>query len=224
MRELRSGLWHWDAPHPDWESSAAWPQVVSSYAMDDGEQLVLFDPIAPPREIEELAGEREPVVVLTAPWHERGTRSLAERFGLPVYTPAPETEDDLMRKYGLSREQAAGGSPDLAWLWAGEAGEARFYSAGDPLPAGIQAFPRPGREQNECVLWVESHRAVIAGDTLVDFGGGLEANLAWLSEGVTREQVVTELHRLLALPVEHVLLTHGGPRERAALERALQPR
>jgi len=38
---------------------------------------------------------------------------------------------------------------------------------------------------------------------------------------VTREQVVGGLRPLLALPVEHLLATHGGPFDRTALERAL---
>ena len=38
---------------------------------------------------------------------------------------------------------------------------------------------------------------------------------------MTREQVVDGLRPLLDLPVEHVLATHGGPFDRAALERAL---
>lgn len=71
------------------------------------------------------------------------------------------------------------------------------------------------------MLWIESHRTVIAGDTLVDFGRGLEINPRWLRPGMTREQVVDGLRPLLELPVEHVLLTHGGPYDRAALERAL---
>ena len=79
----------------------------------------------------------------------------------------------------------------------------------------------PGRKQNDTVLWIESHRAVIAGDTLVDFGQGLELTRRWLPEGVRREQVIEGLRPLLALPVEHVLATHGGPTDRAALERAL---
>ena len=70
------------------------------------------------------------------------------------------------------------------------------------------------------VLWVESLRAVISGDTLVDFGRGLEIN-EWLRPGVTREQVVEGLRPLLALPVEDVLAAHGAPTDRAALERAL---
>ena len=71
------------------------------------------------------------------------------------------------------------------------------------------------------MLWIESHRAVVAGDTLVDLGHGLEINPRWLSPEVTREQVAEGLRPLLDLPVEHMLATHGGPFGRAALERAL---
>jgi glyoxylase-like metal-dependent hydrolase (beta-lactamase superfamily II) len=70
-------------------------------------------------------------------------------------------------------------------------------------------------------LWVDSHRAVIAGDTLADFGGGPQINPRWLTPNMTREQVVEGLRPLLALPVEHFLETHGGPFDRSALERAL---
>jgi glyoxylase-like metal-dependent hydrolase (beta-lactamase superfamily II) len=193
--------------------------VVSSYAIDDGEHLLLFDPLAAPSEIVELAADREPVVVLTAPWHERDTRSLVERLGAPVFVPPPDTQEDLMRKYGVTSEEAAGGSPDVAWLLAGGSGEGHLYSAGDPVPIGFEAFP--GRESNDLVLWIESVGAVISGDTLVDFGRGLEIPAEWLREGVTREQVAEGLRALLALPVQLVLPTHGAPTDRAALERAL---
>jgi hypothetical protein len=38
---------------------------------------------------------------------------------------------------------------------------------------------------------------------------------------VTPKQVNEGLRQLLERPVEHVLATHGGPRDPAALERAL---
>jgi hypothetical protein len=38
---------------------------------------------------------------------------------------------------------------------------------------------------------------------------------------VTREQVVASLRPLLEFPVEQVLATHGWPKDRAALARAL---
>jgi glyoxylase-like metal-dependent hydrolase (beta-lactamase superfamily II) len=219
MREVVTGVWHWEAAHPDWagpenealrERLAAMPEtpneaargVVSSYAIDDEERLLLFDPLAVPREIEELAAAREPVVVLTCPWHERDTRSLAERLGAPVFTPTPDE-----------------GSPDLAWLLGAGGSDAYLFSAGDRLPVGVEALP--GRLANDLVLWIDSRRAVIAGDTLADFGQGLELPVEWLPEGVAREQIAEGLRPLLDLPVEVVLATHGGPTDRAALERAL---
>jgi glyoxylase-like metal-dependent hydrolase (beta-lactamase superfamily II) len=213
--EVVAGVWHWEAPHPEWAGVenealrarlAAMPVspneaargVVSSYAIDDGERLLLFDPLAVPRELEELAAAREPVVVLTCPWHERDAERLVERLGAPVFTPAPDE-----------------GSPDVAWLGS----DARLYAAGDRLPIGVEAFP--GRLPNDLVLWIESRRAVLAGDTLVDLGPGLEIPVEWLPGDVTREQVADGLRTLLRLPVDVVLATHGGPADRPALARAL---
>ena len=91
MRELAPGLWHWTAPHPEWRVGEPWDRNVSSDAIDDGERLLLFDPLAVPSQIEELAADCETAIVLTAPWHERDSRSLVERLGPPVYTPLPDT-------------------------------------------------------------------------------------------------------------------------------------
>src|SRR4051812_37642749 len=152
MRELRPGLWHWQARHPGWEDGEPWGPEVSSYAIDDGTRLLLFDPLAVPDELLELASDREPVVVLTAPWHERDTQSLVERLGAPVFTPPPDTADDLVRKYGIEPEQIPDGwhSPDVAWLFAGDGRKAHVYAVGDRLPIGIELFP--GRSHNDLIL------------------------------------------------------------------------
>lgn len=218
MREIRPGLWHWKAPHPAWTPDNRWPREVSSYASDDGSRLLLFDPLAVPAEILKLAADRETVIVLTCPWHERDTRGLVERLGLPVYAPPPDSAQDLMEKFGVTAEQAGDGSPDLAWLLSGHAAEWHPYEGGDRLPLDIEAFV--GREHNDMVLWIPSFGTVISGDTLVDFGDGFGI-AAWLRAGVTRQQVVERLRPLLGLPVEHVLATHGEPTDRAALEGAL---
>ena len=78
MRELRTGLWHWEAQHPDWPGpenealrqrlagTAETPSrvgMVSSYAIDHGDQLLLFDPLAVPKEIVERAADRLPLRV-----------------------------------------------------------------------------------------------------------------------------------------------------------------
>jgi glyoxylase-like metal-dependent hydrolase (beta-lactamase superfamily II) len=218
VRELGPGLWHWEAPHPAWEPSEPWGQNVSSYAIDDGERLLFFDPIAPPEELIERAAGRATAIVLTSPWHERDARNLVERLDAPVYTPSPDTAADLLRTYDFTAPEGWI-SPDVKWLVEGEVGEAHWYAAGERLPVGVQSFP--GQKHNDVVLWVESHRAVVAGDTLADFGEGPQINPRWLSKEVTREQVADGLRPILDLPVEHLLATHGGPFDRATLERAL---
>ena len=198
MRELQTGVWHWEALHPEWRPSPDqdWDhEAVSSYAIDADDRLLLFDPLAVPSEIKERAAGRETAIVLTSPWHRRDAVSLADELGAAIYVPPPDPPD-----------------PDPV---AGQ-----VFRAGDKLPVGVDAFP--GREEpNDLVLWVETHNAVVAGDTLIDRGRGLEIWVDWLPEGVTREQVVEGLRPLLDLPVELVLTTHGGPRDRAALEHAL---
>jgi glyoxylase-like metal-dependent hydrolase (beta-lactamase superfamily II) len=68
---------------------------------------------------------------------------------------------------------------------------------------------------------VESRRAVVVGDTLIDRGNGLEVHREWPGPGVAPEEVVHRLRPLLDLPVDVVLPTHADPADRAALERAL---
>ena len=222
MRELAAGLWHWDAPHPDWTTEDWWPQRVSSYAIDDGTRLLLFDPLAVPNEIERLAADREPVIVLTAPWHERDAKRLVERLGAPVCTPPPDTGEDLMQKFDVTAEQVEGWvSSDVRWLMEGDL-DKHVYAAGERLPFGADVFQ--GREHNDLVLWFEDRRAVVAGDSLADFGDGLEIQVEKMGGRVTREEVAERLRPLLAQPVEHVLAAHGGPMDLmdlAALERAL---
>jgi glyoxylase-like metal-dependent hydrolase (beta-lactamase superfamily II) len=124
-----------------------------------------------------------------------------------------------METYGITAEQAGEGAPDVVWLLREGKGEAYPYSAGDRLPFGADVFQ--GHKPNDTVIWVKSHGAVISGDTLVDFGRGLEINERWLRPDMKREGVAEGLRPLLELPVEHVLATHGGPFGRADLERAL---
>jgi glyoxylase-like metal-dependent hydrolase (beta-lactamase superfamily II) len=169
-------------------------------AIDDGDRLLLFDPLAVPSEIEELAARRETAIVLTCPWHRRDALSLAERLGAPIYVPPPDEGDP-------------------------EPVDGQVFGAGDRLPVGVEAFP--GMEPNDLVLWVENCRGLVVGDTLVDCGNGLEFRAEWASQGAIAErgvppdQILEGLRPLLELPVELVLATHGGPSDRAGLEYAL---
>ena len=68
---------------------------------------------------------------------------------------------------------------------------------------------------------MESRRAVVVGDTLIDRGNGLQVHPEWPGPGIASEEVAQRLRPLLDLPVEVVLPTHADPADRAALEHAL---
>ena len=160
--------------------------MVSSYAVDTGEDVLLFDPLDVPAELRERAN----AVVLTCPWHRRD----APQLGLPIYVPPPDPPD-----------------PDPV--------RGEVFRGGETLPFGVRAFE--AFEPNDLVLYVESRRAVVVGDTLIDRGNGLEVHPAWPGPGVAAEEVIQRLRPLLDLPVDVVLPTHADPADRAALERAL---
>jgi len=209
VRELRPDVWHWQSPHPEWRSEAEWPERVSSYAIGLGDEFVLFDPLAVPDQLR----ERATAVVLTAPYHERDAR----RLGLPVHTPPADTWEDWVAKFGVDADQVRGmESDDIAWLRVGE-GEGHFHGPG-AWPFGIVAYP--GREDNDLILWVPAAGAIVTGDSVSDFGGGLDI---WLGgrKHVTRGDITERLRGLLDLPIELVLPAHGEPTDRAALERLL---
>jgi glyoxylase-like metal-dependent hydrolase (beta-lactamase superfamily II) len=197
MREIAPGLWHWTAPHPDWTPEEGgpngWPQEVSSYAVDDGDWLVLIDPVAPPSLLDGVSDGRRPLVVLTCPWHERDSAAVVERLGAAVHAPAREPgQDDLI-----------------------------LFEAGAQLPGGIEALA--ALEENDLILWIPARRALVFGDVLIDRGNGLEIPVTWTPVDVPREERAAGLRPLLDLPVEWVLPTHGSPAGREALENALSP-
>jgi hypothetical protein len=93
MQQLARGLWRWTAPHPDWEpnpkkdSPADWPELVGSVAYDNGETLVLVDPLVPDggwRELDRLARRRRVHVLTTIGFHRRSREAVRERYGAEV--------------------------------------------------------------------------------------------------------------------------------------------
>ena len=98
------------------------------------------------------------------------------------------------------------------------------YGVGDRVVGGVEALPFELVE--ETMYWLPEHQTLVPGDSLMGAadGGVRICPDTWL-EGETPARLRTELRRLLDLPVERILVSHGEPvlaDGRAALERALR--
>lgn len=103
----------------------------------------------------------------------------------------------------------------------------RRYDASTEVPDAVEPFEIAG--SGETIFWIPEHRALVPGDRILgDRPPGLRmCPDSWLGHlgGYTRDDLSTGLQRLLDLPVEMVLVSHGEPvlhDGRTALERALQ--
>lgn len=204
VQELKSGLWHWALPHPDWTPEEAenggWGEIVASYSLETPGGLVLVDPLAPEPgspEHERFWGALDrdveragpPAVLLTVFWHARSAGSILERYrdaSVWVHEPAA----------AAVRERVA---------------FTNTFRIGDPLPGGLEALD--ARRSGEVLLWSPEHRALVAGDVLLGApdGGVRLCPPSWLPEDVEPEEFRSSLQPLLELPIELVLLTHGEP-------------
>ena len=193
--ETRPGVYFWQARHPDWVANDGWDEIVTSYALDDDEQLIVIDPLAPPPELEELASRRQTTIVLTCQWHRRDGEQLAARLEAPIYVPPPNPDDD---------------EPPV---------DGTRYAPGERLPGGIEVLR--GLDETDLVLWSARHAAVAVGDVLVDRGDGLVLPLDWAEKHDGPDLIRAVLAPLLQREVDVVLPTHGLPTDRDALARAL---
>jgi glyoxylase-like metal-dependent hydrolase (beta-lactamase superfamily II) len=209
--ELAPGLWRWTVPHPAWTHDrggvGGWEKDVNSYALVSPERLVLIDPLVTSADLWAWLDDRARGgvdVLLTMAWHERSAHELKERLGASVWGNAETRE----------------GVEDLG---------IRLVKDGDDLPGGVRAVaPLPNdSDEDETAYWLPEQGAIAVGDVLVGTPEGLRI---WWEQtddehrARYRKTVRPAVRRLLELPVERVLTTHGDPvleGGRAALESAL---
>jgi hypothetical protein len=189
------GLWRWTAAHPDWEPGA------QAGADEDWDQLVgslLY-------ELPDVAVLFDPLIPPEQPgfldWLD------ATIAGRPV---------SILTTIGWhrrDREQLA------------ERYRAQTPGAWNAIPRGVQ--PKPLRGAGETPYWLPGAAALVFGDRVIGAGAG-ELRVcpeSWLVDvAVDRAGLAQLLRRLLELPAERVLTSHGDPAlhdGRAELARAI---
>jgi glyoxylase-like metal-dependent hydrolase (beta-lactamase superfamily II) len=96
--------------------------------------------------------------------------------------------------------------------------ELEWIQPGSQLPGGLVAL-YDGRDRNETPLWLPERRALVFADALTVPGGELRV---WAAPWHV-ERVLPALRKLLELPFELVIVSHGEPvHTRADYERALE--
>jgi len=174
---------------------------VNSVYYEAPDATVLIDPLVP-------AGEEATF------W--KALDEDIDRLGLPVAVllTAPWHERSapvIARRYG-------------ATVWAHEAGRSRVSrpSQSGPLPAGIELFIPEGIGEGEVAFFLRPHRTLVVAEFLMGVDGGLGLRISPALQD--RKALDESLLRLLDLPVDHVLVSHGEPvlhDGRVKIERAL---
>ncbi len=198
VQELRPGLWRWTAEHPEWNHAEHWGPDVGSVYAELPDAVALVDPLVP------ADGE--------ARFWEALDRDV-ERLSRPVYV--------LLTVHWHERSVEAVLDRYKATLWRPEERV--------ELPAGVEAIVVEGADWKEAAFFLEPHRALVVGDLLIGSAGEIELPIQWFptaEQDWARTGLKADLHeRLLRLPIELVLVSHGEPvlaDGAAALRRALE--
>ena len=197
IRDVAPGLWLWRLDYPDWRPGLGWGPTVSSTCVESRGEIALLDPLAPPADAEGFwrrLDERPPTLVaILKPDHVRDLDVFVRRYG--------------SRPFG----------PHLFWRTNIPETELEGIEPGSELPGGLVAL-YDGRGRAETPLWLPEQRTIVFADALTAPEGELKVwHTPWHDE-----RTLPALRRLLDLPFERVIVSHGEPvHDRDAFERAL---
>lgn len=187
--EITPGLRRWTAYHEEWKED------VGSVYCETVDGVVLVDPLVSPDPrgflgaLDREVFQQQVHVLVTVFWHTRSTRTMVERYGARVWAPS-RARAAVARRAGVVTDP---------------------FRVGDPLPGGIEALPTV--RGGEVVYWLPSHSTLVPGDVLLGDGqGGVRmCPQSWLPAKRSQADLAASLERLLDLPVERILVSHGEP-------------
>jgi hypothetical protein len=210
--DLAPGLWIWRLEHPAWSEGHDWPEVVTSVCVDAGAEKWVIDPLLPPEDATQVwdrFAEKPPTAVaVLIPDHMRETWSDRSIWSI----------DALARRYGCRTFGPNAFDPEMLDNVGPAETEVQKIQPGHELPGGLVPF-RDVRGWAETPLWLPKHRTLVFGDGLTEREGALRV---WMSP-THEERALPDLRRMLDLPFERVIISHGEPvHTREAFEQALE--
>jgi hypothetical protein len=197
--DVADGLWLWRNRHWEWREGDDWEPEVASVVVESRGEVWLLDPLAPPpiegREVyERLERTRPTRIGIVKPDHVRDVDLFAHWYDIPAHGP---------------------------WVfWKGDAPRVELepIELAKVLPGGLLPLS-DGRGGMEKPLWLPEQRAIVFADTMTAPGGTLRVWWAPAHDS----SVLPALRRMLELPFEIVLVSHGAPvHSRADFEAALE--
>lgn len=185
------GLWRFEALLPDWTEHEGgedgWEQSVAWWAVAALGGVVLIDPLIDDwEELDRFVAGRGGCigVVRTCHWHQRTVADVTTRYGVGVWA-SPHPDDQA--PYAVDHA----------------------VSDGDELFDGLRVIDV--ERVDEIALWLPRQRALIFGDAMIRTQAG-ELRVCpetWTQPEGGPPRLRSLLGALAALPVEHVLVSHG---------------
>jgi glyoxylase-like metal-dependent hydrolase (beta-lactamase superfamily II) len=151
--QLSERLTYWTEPHPNWRPNPEWPEEVGCVIYAAPEAFVLIDPLVRDdlspiawdwldRAVDEADGNV--TVLLTAPWHERSTRDVVDRYAAAVWI-APEARERIS---DLPEPQT--------------------------IPAGIEVFTPRGVSEGQVAFFIKEERTLVVAEFFLGTPTGLQ--------------------------------------------------
>jgi hypothetical protein len=194
LDEVAPGLWRFTV------ARNGLPSTMTAYALRDGEDTILVDPL--------VAGETEPLLAALDEIVRGRVRILAT-------TPFHVRGSDLLWRRWRDRHEVTIFGHEYCATRLDDRSAFRPLRGGETLEGGVRAHPIGRPRRAEIPFELPSHRALAFGDSVFEVGGELrvwprhresERRDTWYEQ-----RFRPTLDALTSLDVERVLVTHGEP-------------